>query len=335
MTNKINDVKYLGCREHKIKTAKPILNDENFHHLYTWICDRYKIHVLKDVYKQKAPWTDNPILKEFRFTNVRREHDKETKWAINNLCSITKNQMSWASKICNLILFRMFNKSETCKHFMPINFDEGVDWNTISNYFENVPKGYVFFTNAFITGGLKMSCCRELGYTSNYKDPIKGLKPEYAVIRFVEKLYENKKIANLENCVTAQEFVEALKNIPSLGFFLSYQIFVDYTYCQESLWSENEFVVAGPGCRRGLDLVFEDRGGMTYEECLFWLRDNWTTICSFYGLEWNPDEIFVDLPKEDRYMNVMSLQNCHCEISKYIRTVNGTGRPRNKYNGGK
>lgn len=335
MKNKPNDIPYLGCRAEKIKSAQPVLNIENFKHLHRWIIDRYSVHIKKDVQDLPAPWTDNPIIQEFRFTNVRREHDKETRWVIENICNLSEDSMSVVSKICNIILFRMFNKSETCKHFMPINFDNGVNWEKITEYFNSVPKDYVFFTNAFITGGLKMSCCKALGYTSAYKDPESGLKPEYAVVRYVENLYEEGTVAQFfGNCCTAEEAFNCLSSVSGIGYFLAYQILVDWTYCSESLWSENEFVVAGPGARRGLDLVFENRDGMTYEESLFWLRDNWLTICDWLNLYWNPDEIFSDLQPEDRYMNVMSLQNCHCEISKYIRAVNGTGRPRNKYHYG-
>lgn len=334
MKNKPNDVAYLGCRKDKIFSANPKLNAENFTHLHRWIIDRYAVHVKKDVYKLPPPWTNNRIIKEYRFTNVRREHDKETRWVIDNICNIPEVYMDPVNKLCNIILFRMFNKSETCKNFMPIDFSKGVNWKMVSDYFESVPKGYVFFTNAFNTGGMKMTCCKELGYISRYKDPIYGLKPEYAVVRYVEKLYDSGYLESLKTCNTAQEVFELLNQIRGIGYFLAYQIFVDYTYCPESLWSENEFVVAGPGSRNGLDLVFNDKDEMTYEECLFWLRNNWECICQQMGLEWNPNEIFVDLPVEDRYMNVMSLQNCHCEISKYIRAINGEGRPRNKYHGG-
>jgi hypothetical protein len=145
-------------------------------------------------------------------------------------------------------------------------------------------------------------------------------------------LYHNEEfIQKLNSGTNAQEIFNVLKSVQGLGYFLAYQIFVDWTYCPEAFCSENEFVVAGPGAQRGLDLVFENRDGMTYEESLFWLRDNWSDICLWLGLRWSPDEIFSDLEPEDRYMNVMSLQNCHCEISKYIRAVTGTGRPRNKY----
>lgn len=330
MKHKSNDIPYLGCRADKIKSAQPILNIENFKHLYTWVTDRYAVHVKKDVQGLPAPWTDNPIIREYRFTNVRREHDKETKWVIENVC---KADMSLANKWMNLMLFRMINKSETCKNFMPIDFDN-VDWNGICSYVENLPGDYPIFTNAFYTSGMKMGVCQALGY-SGERRKILGIKPVYAVIEYCQKLYSSERfIQILENCENPKQFFEALSSVKGIGFFLAYQILVDWTYCPESLWSENEFVIAGPGAQRGLDLVFEEKDGMTYEECLFWLRDNWGIICNWLNLPWNPDEIFVDLEPEDRHMNVMSLQNCHCEISKYIRAVTGTGRPKNKYHYG-
>lgn len=331
MRNKPNDIPYLGCDKEKIENAQPVLNIENFRHLHKWIVDRYAVHLRKDVWKQPAPWTDNPIIREFRFTNVRREHDKETRWVIENIC---KAEMSFANKWMNLILFRMVNKSETCKNFMPLDFG-AVNWDIIYQYVLNVSEDYVMFTNAFKTSGIKGAAARSLGHVSAFKDKEHGVPPLVSVIEYCKKLYDEEElIVSLGNCVTAQDVFNCLQKVPGIGYFLAYQIFVDYTYCPESLWSENEFVVAGPGARRGLDLVFDNHDGMTYEESLFWLRDNWTVICDWLGLMWDKDSIFQDLPEEDRYMNVMSLQNCHCEISKYIRTVNGTGRPRNKYRGG-
>ena len=328
MRNKQNDIPYLGCRSEKINSACPVLNVTNFEHLHRWITDRYAVHVKKDVEKRPAPWTNNPIIQEFRFTNVRREHDKETRWVIENVCNA---DISPANKWMNIILFRMINKSETCRNFMPIDFDD-VNWVKIYDYVENAPEEYVMFTNAFKTSGVKGAAAKALGHTSAFKDKENGVLPLISVIQYCKELYDNGElIYAISHCVNAQQIFQALQSVPGIGYFLAYQIFVDYTYCPESPWSENEFVVAGPGARRGLDLVFDDKDGMTYEECLFWLRDNWVSICYWLGLPWDPDKIFVDLEPEDRYMNVMSLQNCHCEISKYIRAVNGTGRPRNKY----
>ena len=122
---------------------------------------------------------------------------------------------------------------------------------------------------------------------------------------------------------------------------------MDLSYIKEFPFSENEFVVAGPGCKKGIDYIFTNKDGMTYEECLFWLRDminydpnslfrcdelrEWEEENGYESREYNRFKLFNDLPEDDRIMNVMSIENCMCELSKYMRAVDGTGRPRNKY----
>ena len=97
MLTKEKDFFYCGVKEDVIKKANPLLNQENLKHLYDWITERYKIHLKKDVKKEKPPWTKNPILKKYRFTNVRREQDKETKWLIKNICE--NRELSYSNKI--------------------------------------------------------------------------------------------------------------------------------------------------------------------------------------------------------------------------------------------
>ena len=119
--------------------------------------------------------------------------------------------------------------------------------------------------------------------------------------------------------------IDALKSIKGIHDFLAYQVFVDLTYLEDFPWSENEFVVSGPGCELGLDYLFEDKDGLTYDELMFWLRDN----CPITR-EWCREHM-IDLPQYDRYMNVMSLENCMCELGKYVKTQRGEGRPRSRY----
>jgi hypothetical protein len=155
----------------------------------------------------------------------------------------------------------------------------------------------------------------------------------YDPIKFVGMLHYTGFVEAIGNCTTLEAVCGVLKNYKGIGGFLAYQIAVDFTYIDEFPFSENEFTIAGPGCKQGLDRLFVDRDGMTYEECLFWIRDNWTELINKHRIQWNPDEIFTDLPDYDRCMNVMSLENCFCELSKYERAVNGSGRPRIRYNG--
>ena len=335
MKPKPADRVYCGVRRKKIEAAEPGLNKTNMLHLYDFITERYAIHVKKDVYHLDPPWTDDDVLGNFRFTNVRREHDKETKWLIEHITS--NRALSYEDKLLNIILFRIFNKHETAELLnMPIPFSKRPKWNP-ERYrirFSDallIDKHRIFFTGAFITGGTK----RALKWYLPAKKPERSM--EMRVMYFIKYLIDNDFVSQI---IEAQkkdqaEVFSVLSGVMGIGEFLGYQIFVDMTYIKEFPFSENEFVVAGPGCKRGLKYIMPDPDGMTPEECLFWLRDNIDWLFQdFLQKPWNPHYMFVDLPEYDRYMNVMSLENCMCELSKYIRAKKGTGRPRKKYTAG-
>lgn len=330
MKNKPADVPYCGVRKNYLSMAMPKLNERNLKYLYDFITRRYAIHLRKDVLKKDPPWTKDSVLREFRFTNVRREHDRETKWVIEHITS--NPELSYEDKLLNCILFRLYNKHETSELIgMPIKFSQSKRWNPeeyrilFEEAIEADPKR-VFFTGAFITGGLK----RALKWYLPKDDPKNSM--EMRMLWFMRVIIDDGVVNKIKAAKSQKAVFDVLCKYDGLGSFLAYQIFVDMTYIEEFPFSENEFTVAGPGCRMGLNYLFEDRDGMTYEECLFWLRDNLNRLFrEILGKDWNPQEVFWDLPEEDRCFNVMSLENCFCELSKYIRAKDGTGRPRKKY----
>lgn len=326
MKTKTKDKPYCGVRKNMMVEAEPEIDEKALKLLSQFVTERYRIHIRKDIQCLQPPFTKDPILKEFKFTNIRREHDRETKWLINNITS--NDFLTYRQKLLNCILFRLYNKHETMEIIgAPYKF-EGV-WSFVSprekvvKYSQENPK-YTWFTNAFITGGMKLSLKRT--YT---KETVVAALP----LRFMKTLNESDLFNKIQACKTQKQVYDTLKGVYGLGDFLAYQIFVDFTYINEFPFSENEFTVAGPGCKKGLDCLFKDRDGMTYEECLFWLRDHWDYIpISYKFSRWfDPEKEMVDLKHYDRVMNVMSLENCFCEFSKYYRAYHDTGRPRNKY----
>ena len=326
MRNKPADIHYCGVDEQKILTAKPKLNEENLRHLYNFITRRYKIHLRKDVLKKPQPWTKDPVLLEFRFTNVRREHDRETKWLIQHITS--NPNLSYEDKLINCILFRLFNKHETSELInQPIKFNRKYDPEAYRALFEarevEDPK-YIFFTGAFITGGMKRALKWYLKGAEEDNMPMR-------VMKFMQYLWEDNIAGKIKACMTQESVYNLLRGYLGIGDFLAYQMFVDMTYIEEFPFSENEFTAAGPGCKNGLNELFEDKDGMSYEECLFWVRNNIEREFIKRGWKWDAKKLFCDLPEYDRCLNVMSLENCFCELSKYIRAVTGTGRPRKKY----
>lgn len=332
MRNKPCDVMYCGVRKSVIHKAKPQINTRNLLYLYNFITRRYTIHLRKDVLRKEPPWTKDQVLREYRFTNVRREHDRETKWLIRNIAA--NDRLCYEDKLLNCVLFRLYNKHETAELLsMPIEFYGKYNGEWDPEWYRSLFEAAlvedskrVFFTGAFITGGLK----RALKWYLPKDDPKNSM--EMRMLWFMKTLIDQDAVGAIESCKNQEEVFTVLSGFNGAGDFLAYQMFVDMTYIKEFPFSENEFTIAGPGCRMGLDYLFENRDGMSYEECLFWLRDNLGGLFrDNLGKDWDPKKLFWDLPEEDRCLNVMSLENCFCELSKYIRAKAGTGRPRQKY----
>ena len=49
-----------------------------------WQKERERIRVQKEVLKQPPPWTDDPILQEFKFCQVFREDDRTTRFKLGS-----------------------------------------------------------------------------------------------------------------------------------------------------------------------------------------------------------------------------------------------------------
>jgi hypothetical protein len=338
MKNKLKDTPYCNVSKEKIDTIAPIFNKENLKHLEFWIKERYSIHIRKDVEKLSFPWTNNQILKNFRFTNVKRYHDRETLWLLKN---ITRNsELDFEERIWNSILFRSWNKSTTLEilgaPYKKEEYNRGSDHfrPLVDDAVKNNPD-YVWYTNAFNTGGLKQTWQYKdgKGYRDGYRKTSDAeTKPDHEknmtlrVFFMMDWVNENKVIEKILSSKSQQECFEILLTIPGIGPFLSYQIFIDLSYDPHFQFSENEFTVAGPGCKRGINWVVEDRNGLSYEETIFWLRDHQSEL---FSIDFN--SLMYDLPEEDRSLTVMDLENSFCEISKYLKAFYGKGRPKVKY----
>lgn len=332
MKTKKDDVLYCGVSKEKIESISPILNEENLKHLEFWIKERYKIRTRKDIEKKPFPWTENGILRNYKFTNVKRYHDRETVWLIDN---ITDNpDLSLEEKVWNCILFRTWNKSETSKilgapykkeqyikgseHFKSM-MDEAIKKNP----------DHVWFTNAFHTGGIKQTWQFQDNTLKSSNERHKLVREKNIPFRMfflMDYVNDNKIVEKILESKDQLEAFETLQLIPGVGLFLAYQMFVDFSYILDFKFSENEFTVAGPGCQRGIDRVVEDLNGLSYEELIFWIRDNQKEL---FSIDFN--SLMSDLPEEDRRLTVIDIENAFCEISKYLKTFYNEGRPKVKY----
>lgn len=345
MRTKERDIPYCGVRYKVIKKANPVLNEQNTAHLMQFIIDRYGIYYAKDVLKLPAPWTKNPILSTYKFTNIFRENDRVSKALIKN---VSKNKgLSLEDKVANTFLFRSWNNPYTFTDFGgPWSAEDIYNGLKLKETVRPLYKAIIdvdpdrkWFSVAYNQGSTKSMWKYPDGKTHANND--KGAESDIPlrIFHIGPWLKKNNVYERVINAQSQKEVYDIIQELPSFAYFLSYQVFVDLTYIKDFPFSENEFTIAGPGCKRGLSYVFEDTDGMTPEECLFWLRDNMNEMfnglsygdCLPEGYEWNPEQLFKDRAVYDRYINVMSLENCFCELSKYMRTYNKTGRPKVKY----
>lgn len=340
MRNKVKDTLYCGVSEYRISHASPKIDMENLQHLRNFIARRYKIRLRKDVLGKPAPWTKDPVLQRFKFTNVRREHDRVTRELIQQVSH--NDMLGLLDKVYNTFLFRAWNNPDTFRDLGgPWEWQaiEGIDLKERVRplyhklQLENPDRKW--WSAAYNQGGTKYAWkfpdgegfgrAKKEVDAQKYPDWERDIPLRvFHLGPWLEKLGIFPRIMEADDQQTVFNIIQELRGFKT---FLAYQVFVDLTYIEEFPFSENEFTVAGPGCRKGIDLVFKDKDGMSYEECIFWLRDN------AHLLQLDFRDLFHDLPEYDQCINVMSLENCFCELSKYIRTVNGTGRPKVRYPG--
>lgn len=325
MKTKPADTKYCNVNKLNIETRRPIFNDDQlrlFHHYFT---ERYLIYKRKEIDKLPAPWTDDKVLKKFKFTNIRRETDRNSRWLIDNI--INNEFINYYEKIYRCILFRLYNNIDTAELLGlgdPMFFAGNWVYNSCKRI-ASCPPGTRFYINAYKTGGTKR------GLVTSYPYANKDEGPLFLIKDLMDKEFDLKLINSKDQ---SECFYTIRNSILGVGNFIAYQLFVDLTYIKEFPFSENEFTVAGPGCYFGLEMLLEDRcnfNGLSPEEMIFWLRDNLHKEFERLGLEWNLNKLMDNLPEYDRCLNVMMLENCMCEFSKYYALFSGKRKCRIKY----
>lgn len=362
MKNKPSDVPYCDVDETKIKMSRPKFNEANLKLLTEFIIERYSIHLKKDIELLPSPWSTNPVLSQVKFTNIRREMDRQTKEYIR---VIAESGSSWKTRFWNTVMFRMYNHINPWNEVFKGVFEvsrAGSDPQYLTSIrnglIEMLDSGKPAFTNAFNCGGIKRShAFPEFQYKENdrmgdtfkitFNDGSSGyynnatrleLKnkerfcdeyEQFIPMRFVRFITHEANVSRPslhEEIITVdsqKEAYELITSIRGISRFLAYQIYVDLCYNFDFKFSENEFTVSGPGCDAGLDLLFDNKDGLSYSELIFWLRDNQTSLnIDFVNL-------MSDLPLEERKLSVMSIENCMCELGKYIKCTTSVnlGKP--------
>lgn len=246
-----------------------------------------------------APWTDDAVLRSFRFTNVFRASDRVSQYLIRNV--IYQGDQSPDEVLFRILLFKLFNKIETWELLER-------EFGTLSLTTFDPSRVDVMLSRARAQG------CRI--YSNAYIIPsVPGWRtPKHAGhLRLAVALAEQGFTERVRSSGNLQELFILLRGVPGLGDFLAYQFAIDVCYSAVVDHAEDEFVIAGPGALDGLSKVFPGLDLRRAGQVIRQLTNEQEQWFDAFGLSFSG--LF------GRRLHLIDVQNLFCEISKYARVV--------------
>jgi len=269
-----------------------VINADTALTFLSFVENRHKVWERRQAGIPQEAWTNDPIIATRKFTSVYRVLDYGSQFVLTDLVDPDLDERG---QLMRLFLYRHTGRVEAWE-WLAIMAETGYP-RTTEDLFEvrelwaryREEQGR-FFTNAYLVfpqstvpGTDKLDSIIDL--TSRLFTP--G-SPQDVVPDFLAGKNQPERFA-------------ALRRNKGVADFMSMQILTDWGYtphCGED--RENEFVVAGPGARKGAAAL-----GMDPQAAIEWgvlsLRNSGTVRLG------------------DRLPSYMDVQNCLCEFSKYVR----------------
>lgn len=249
---------------------------------------------------QPQPWTDDEILQEFRFTNVFRSADRVSQYLMSKVQYGKGRSQEAAEVIFRTLLFKFFNKVETWeeieRHVGAPSWTE-FDFRHVASVLDDAAERGPIYSAAYVIPPPR------LGEARKHRNHL----------RLLELMMDDRIADRLAEADGLERVYELLVAYPSVGPFLAYQFTIDLNYSSVLGAGENDFVVAGPGARDGLEKCFGRAARGIEPEVIRWVVERQEEEFRRLGL---------DFPKLfGRDLHLIDAQNLFCEVDKYARVA--------------
>lgn len=277
------------------------MNTKEFDHLLVWLTERNSIRLQRGR-GEPPPWTQDPIIANFRFCNVRRMDDKVSIWLEN----WHKSNIPEGARVRDVAVAcmagRLINRPETLARVTyPLPYDEP----TFTSQLMDVRRdGMTVFTGAYVINGA-------LG----------GDKILQVTQKVLQPLWDTRKKIPGDG-LSMQAVHAALDHRPGIASFMAGQAVADLRWVMPDLTWEDRHTWAprGPGSVRGVNRLL-GRG----------LEDNFPFDVWLGHLINLYKAAAIERPKMFKRLELMDFQNCMCEFDKYRRLMRKEGSVRAKY----
>jgi hypothetical protein len=273
--------------------------------------ERHNIYLKKRAGCPK-PWTNDPIMQQYFFTNPYRENDKTTEWFRERVREPLRDSID---VFMATVIFRWFNLISTGE--LLIKNDLLEHWNekvALHELGKVRATGKPVFTGAFMINSPG------------------GIPKLEAICARISNVWRDRFYLR-EKCLLTSETMEAvheeLVKYPGLGGFMAYEIVCDlrYTYWLEEATDKLTWCNPGPGAIRGLyRLLGRDfpKGNNASSPPV---PSDWAKQTQ--KLLKTAQRRLKGMPPLEMREIEMSL----CEVDKYLRLQAGDGRAKRRYNG--
>jgi hypothetical protein len=277
--------------------------------LFYWMRERHSIWKKRDAGLPK-PWTDDPILQDYKFTNMFRELDRGT-LALRRMCFGKEDPGLLAF---NIIWYRLFNVDTHAKSI-----------------------GFVDLFQELADKMLHLDACGEKIFTSAHMTVGRGGERKIlTTLNSLREIWAEREI--IADCcrqeTRLEEIFYGLQAYYCIGPFIAYEIVCDFRWYEQLLGNATDTLTwanIGPGCKRGLY-----RMGLEQDiDSLLRLYDDAWNVHRFMPdhhvacCKWN--EVAPAWP----LFELREIEHSLCEFDKYQRVKTGVGKPRQLFNGRK
>lgn len=312
---------------------------------YEFMRERESIRLRRLMGMPQDTWTQDPILKVYKFTNVKRKHDRTTRLLYEEFYNNAEFIANWtkAEVLFNCAVFRYFGTIEMAR---------ALGWTRLSTDFNE-------FKARLIATAVERFKNKLTVFTGAYIIPNCGdSRPKHEVV--ADTLGEIHALCpKAVSTESWNHLCDVLKRANGVGSFMAKEVALDYILATKWIPTDwTTYTPIGPGARRGAARVLsggvlESPGGLpesrAFEVCkaLWAERDaHWpkhVDIMFSPGTTQQIQTLDADgnivqdlrgvegMRHESESLDLTDIQFQLCEFDKYMRAKLGEGRPKKKF----
>jgi hypothetical protein len=269
--------------------------------LYWTFASRRQAAFEKRVYGAPAPWTDDAIIKRFKFCNVFRAADRVSQYMIREVACAPKT-ITPSDRLFQIVAFRTFSRQSTwdgLRHRLGRTPTlEDLASGGLERALDDVKSEH----GGLYTGAFILCATKAFGFDEKHRNH---------VALFKHMFLKEDAASRILNSTSFEQIVRLLETFPLTGPFMSYQIAVDLNYSDLVSFDEDDYTQAGPGALRGLKKAFTSLGDYSPSDVIKWMVDRQEMEFQRLGLP------FSGL--WGRRLHAIDCQGLFCELDKYCR----------------